>query len=287
MRIYSLSKILGIPLGLAAGYLLYLMFFTYEETYLWQLLAIIIPGVALIIFAGQIDHWYLERFPLSLDAPIVDWLQKHDAYYRSLTPEQKDLLHKRAALYERGRSFEAVAFEEKNDVPFDIRSIIATQVVKMSLHHDDYLLGDMDRIYLYKHPFPSPQHKFLHTYETEVEDGVMIFSLDYLLPGLQQPDQFYNICGHGIAETYTKVYPAAAYPSTDDLSWTDIEAISGFTKEQIMGVLGYPAVDLLPIYIMYYFTRPDRLQAVSSKVFADLQSIFGLEGSSLSAVTAG
>jgi hypothetical protein len=274
MRIYSLSKILGIPLGLAAGYLLYLMFFTYEETHLWQLLSIIIPTVALVIFSGQIDHWYLERHPITLDQPIVDWLAQYDKHYQTLSADQQAELHQRAALYERGRSFEAVAFEEKNDVPFDIRCIIATQVVKMSLHHDDYLMGDMDRIYVYKHPFPSPQHKFLHTYETQVEDGVMIFALDYLLPGLQHPDRFYNICGHGIAEAYTKVYPGADYPSADDLNWSEVESMSGFTKDQIMQVLGYSAIDLLPIYIMYFFTRPDQLRTASPKVYEQIAAIF-------------
>lgn len=212
---------------------------------------------------------------MHLDPPIIDWLDKYDRYYSGLTADQQVEMHKRAALYERGRSFEAVSFEEKNDVPFDIRCIIASQVVKMSLHHEDYLMGDMDRIYVYKHPFPSPRYKFLHTYETQIEDGVMIFALDYLLPGLQQPEQFYNICGHGIAEAYIKVYPAANYPSADDLHWSEVEEMSGFTKTQIMKVLGYPAIDLLPIYIMYYFTLPDRLQEVNRGVYHQLVGVFG------------
>ena len=135
-------------------------------------------------------------------------------------------------------------------------------------------MGDMDRIFLYKHPFGSPRYKFLHTVETQIEDGVIIFALDHLIPGMTHGKQYYNICMHGFAEAYTKVYPNTAWPAEEQMSWTSIEAISGFSKEQILNVLGYPSVDLLPIYITYYFTFPDKVKTNAPGVFQELDTIF-------------
>lgn len=274
MRIHSLSRIIGIPVGLAAAYLLYTIFFTYDDVQLWVIISLACAGVALIVFNGQIDHWYLERHPLELDATVQQWLLQYDVYYQQLDDAGRAEMGKRTALYERGRAFEAVGQNKMNDVPFDVRSIISAQAVKMTMHQDDYLMGDMDRVFLYKHPFPSPRHQQLHTVETELEDGVIIFALDHLLLGLQEPDKYYNICGHGMAEAYIKVYTTEKWPDSEELRWSELELISGFTKDQILAVLGYPSIDLLPPYIMYYFTAPDRLQKYSPAVYLQLQDVF-------------
>ena len=273
MRIYSLSKVLAIPVGLFGAYVLYTIFFSDTTLPLWLVLIPAIIGVALMLFNVHIDHWYLERNPLPIDPKIKAWLDEHDHYYQQLNPDDKGKFEHRLQLYEHARSFEAVVHQGTNSVPYDLSCFISAQAIKLTMNKKDYLMGDMDRIYLYKHPFPSPRHKFLHTVETQIEDGVIIFALDHLIPGLTHGKQFYNICMHGYAEAYTKVYPNTSWPE-EGLSWSAVEAMSGFTKDQILQVLGYPSVDLLPIYITYYFTFPDKVKTHAPGVFQELDTIF-------------
>lgn len=274
MRIYSLSRIIGIPVGLMTAYVAYNIFFSYDTLPLYVVLTPVIIIVALFLFNTHIDHWYLKRNPMPADPVIKDWLKKHDAFYKRLHPDKKIIFEHRLNLYQHGRAFEAVVNKGTHDVPYDIACFISAQAVKLTFNREDYLMGDMDRIFLYKHPFPSPRYKFLHTFETQIEDGVLIFALDHLIPGLTQGDKFYNICMHGYADAYIKVYTDVDWPDQALLNWQDVEQMSGFKKEQILKVLGYESIDLLPIYITYYFTYPEKLNTVSIPVFNDLERIF-------------
>ena len=274
MRIYSLSKVLSLPLILAAGYIIYYHFTGYNSEYS---ILIMIPALLLVvlyIFHGQIDFWWLSRNPIPLDPKIKEWFKKHSPYYTNLTESERIQFEHRLNLYVEGREFKSVGTSELKDVPYDLKMIIASQAIMLTANHTDFLIGDVDRIYVYKHPFPSPQHKFLHTVETHVEDGIILLTSEYALPGISHQDQFYNIALHAFSEAFMEVHPDYDYPTVHQHGWEGIEKVSGLTKEKILKTSGYETLDLLVVHTVCYFDYTDLYKEQFPIEFQAFQSIY-------------
>ncbi|HCV50787.1 MAG TPA: hypothetical protein DGP89_05520 [Saprospirales bacterium] len=242
---------------------------------IWILFPLVI-ATAVVIFQGQIDFWWNERNPVPLDPPISDWLKKYDPYYTSLDPNQRQNYDNRLVMYMQGRAFVSVG-REHHDVPNDIQAIIASNAVKMLMSKKDYLLGDMDRIYLYKHPFPTPRHQFLHTVETDIEDGVFIFSLEHLVPGMINPKEHYNIAMHGFAEAFQRVFPKEDFTYLDQITWDQIEEVGYHSKDKILKTIGFNQTDTTTVAINHFFTHPRRFNLMIPAAYERLIRQFGAD----------
>ena len=242
---------------------------------IWILFPLVI-ATAVVIFQGQIDFWWNERNPVPLDPPISDWLKKYDPYYTSLETNQRQNYDNRLVMYMQGRAFVSVG-REHHDVPNDIQAIIASNAVKMLISKKDYLLGDMDRIYLYKHPFPTPRHQFLHTVETDIEDGVFIFSLEHLVPGMINPKEHYNIAMHGFAEAFQRVFPKEDFTYLDQITWDQIEEVGYHSKDKILKTIGFNQTDITTVAINHFFTHPRRFNLMIPAVYERLIRQFGAD----------
>lgn len=274
MRIYSLSKVIALPLVASFILALYLSYeLNYQYALVWGMIPLLLI-TALFVFHGNIDFWWRQRHPIALDKPIKDWLMKFDPYYQSLDSSKKAEYDNRLMLYMEGRAFSSVG-KEMHSVPNDIQGIVASNAVKMMINKNDYLIGDMDRIYLYKHPFPSPRFKFLHTVETDIEDGVYIFSLEHLVPGMINPSQHYNIVMHGFTEAYQYVYTKDDFSFLDSITWLELEKISNISKEQVLKTIGYPDTYISTVAMNHYFTFPDKFKEILPDKSRQLESIFG------------
>lgn len=273
MRIYSLSKILAFPAVLA---LIIILFLQYNEGYdmgLWFAVPIFIL-VVLYISYEEIDHWYLRRNPIKLDPEVIKLLNQYIPFYRALDEEGKEKYHNRLSQYITGRSFKSVGSSEMKSVPYDIRAMIATNAVQLAFYQDDYLIGDFDRIFIYKHPFGSPSYKFLHTVETEAQDGVIIYSLEHLIPGITNPELYYNIGMHGYLDAFIKANPTAPFPPRLGADWFDILAISGLPKKQILSTIGFDSADLLVVLGTCYFTYPQAFEKRLPGLKQELDTLF-------------
>jgi len=277
MRIHSLSKVLAFPVGVVAAYMLYQEFYEFEITYGFWLMIPVGILVALLMFSGQIDFWWQEKHPMPLDDYERKLLNAHIPYYVNLDSEGKQKFEDRLSLYMGAREWKNVGTSELKSIPNDLQLLIGSQCIMITFHEDDYLLGDMDRVYTYRHPFPSPRYQFLHTLETNVEDGMIILSMEHSLPGVSNPDQYYNVVMHAYAEAYTKVHPGKQYPEISEIPWREISLITGFSKEQIMGVIGYPSIDPLPIVINMFFTYPEKTQEHLPELYEQLRQLFTVE----------
>jgi len=274
MRIYSLARVLSFPFIITLAVLLYLEFVAYREIGWWMLIPLT-AVIMLYLFHGQIDFWWQEKHPIPLEPQERRLLEANIPYYRKLDGDGKAKFESRLSLYINGREWKNVGTSELKNMPDDMKVIIASQVIMLTYNDDDYLLGDFDRIYTYKHPFPSPRYQYLHTVETNLEDGMVLYSMEHVLPGVTKPDQYYNIGMHGYAEAYIKQNPALPYPDIAHLTWEPIEQITGFSSQQILGVLGHKDVDLMPVLIMCYFTYPERTREVLGMEYLTLVAIFG------------
>lgn len=277
MRIHSLSRILSIPIALTILGILYLSYeMGYQDAMIWILVPLI-AATAVIIFQGQIDFWWNERNPVELDKPIADWLRKYDPYYKSLHPDKRQTYDNRLVMYMEGRAFASIGSDERHGVPNDLQAIIASNAVKMMMSKKDYLLGDMDRIFLYKHPFPSPRYQFLHTVETDIEDGVFILSIEHLIPGMINPEEHYNIAMHAYAEAYQRVYTKENFDYLDAITWEQLEEIGFHSQDKIMKTIGFNAADIPTIAINHFFTHPRRFSRVLPDAYSRLKRQFGAD----------
>jgi hypothetical protein len=259
MHIHSISKVLGLPIVLLTIGILY---YTWSSnTQLSPYL--VVPAILLVflyVFHGPLDHWWLVRFPVPFEPKLKDWLEKYFLPYQKLDTDHKRKFEYRSSLYLDARLFKSVG-SELRDVPEDIKLMVAAHGVYMCLALDDYLIGDMDRIFLYKHPFPTPEYPRLHTVETNIEDGVIILSLEQLTNAVLYPDDYYNIGFHAYAEAFVGVNDKILFPDCT-YTWEKIEEISGWNKDTLLTQTGLEELSLLPVHITLFFTKTIQYQKV-------------------------
>ena len=202
-------------------------------------------------------------------------LHKTNPMYSSLSSQNKEEFDKRLTLFIHGKEFIGKGMEEDNkDVPFDIKHMLAQIPITMTLGRKEFLLKDFDRVVLYKHPFPTPLNKFLHTVETHAEDGVVILSLEHVEKAMFQKGHHYDVAWHGFAEAFINSYPKENYPTLPDDIWDKIEQISPQTKPQILGTLGFETIDVMPVLINLYFNYNEKFSATLPSIKRDFDSIF-------------
>jgi hypothetical protein len=271
MQIHSISKVLALPLVIIALGIMFASYNTYSETSIYIFIPVFML-VGLYVFHGPLDHWWISKFPIAFDNKLRDWLKKYFTPYSQLTEDLKKLFEYRLTLYMEGRLFFSVG-SELREVPEDVKCMVSAHGVIMTLGLDDYLVGDMDRIYLYKHPFPTPNVPSLHSLEINVEDGVIILSLEQLTNAVIYPKDYYNVCYHAYAESIIATQKHIPFPAITE-SWDEILQLTGWTKEQILSQIGLNEIDLLPVHITLFFSNPQQYTSIFPKLSESWQKLF-------------
>jgi len=271
MQIHSISRLISTPfIVLAVGIIYYS--YTYDKQYSVYVFIPITILVALYVFHGPLDHWWKTKYPIKLDPQLQAWLSSHFEYYTSLNTNDLQKFEYRMGLYLDGRLFKSIGAEQR-DVPEDIKCMVSAHGIRMNMGHDDYLIGDMDRIFLYKHPFPSPALPLLHTVETNIEDGVIILSLEQLTNSVLYPNDYYNIAYHAYAEAFKGVNKNYQYPDITN-TWEGIARVSGFTREVLINQTGLPDLTLLPIHMTCFFTFSTAYKSIFPDFYDKFSTIF-------------
>lgn len=274
MHIHSVSKVLGLPVILLALGILYQSWNTNSQLSVY----LVIPAalvVVLYVFHGPIDHWWLSRFPVPFDPRLRDWLDKYFEPYQKFNGDDKKKFEYRIMLYLNGRLFTSVG-SEMRDVPEDIKLLVASHGVHMCLALDDYLIGDMDRIFLYKHPFPTADHPYLHNVETNIEDGVIILSLEQLSQSILYPENFYNTAYHAYAEAFIGVNNTIDFPDCNE-TWDQLEKVSGWSKGFLYQQIGLKQPDPLAVHITLFFSKSKKYKNIFPENYTKWSEIFKQE----------
>lgn len=269
MQIHSISKVLGLPLVISALVIVYYSYNQRTDTSVYIFIPVVLL-VALYVFHGILDHWWQSKFPIKLDERILKWLERHFPPYNLMNADDKQKFQSRLSLYMEGRQFNAVG-SEIGKVPEDIKCMVAAHGVHLSLGLDDYLIGDYDRIYLYKHPFPSPIMQFLHNVETNEEDGVIILSLEQLTNAIIYPTDYFNTAYYAYAEAITTVRGIIGLPISLE-KWDSIKEITGFDHATILQQTGLKEVSATAVHIsaflrhtkQYSNVLPDEYKTIAS-----------------------
>jgi hypothetical protein len=274
MKIHKLANIVAIPFALVLFYILYQTFLDDNSTYL---IYGMIPAAFLILiylFSPQINYWWLKRNPIPVDEKVISLIEKTNPFYRSLNEEDKQLFHNRIALYTEGSAFIAKGMDQDFDVPYDIKMMTAQVPVSLMWLKKDALMSSFERIVVYKHAFPSPKFKFLHTAETDIEDGVIIFSLQHTEAAYKEPHNFYNPAWHAYAEAFIKANPNLPYANYNESAWETITQASGFEKKRILDILGFESVDIIPVLITTYFLNKEGLRNTDAQIYESIDKLF-------------
>jgi hypothetical protein len=274
MKIHSFSRLLALPLIVVAGYYLYLLFQPGVNNTVYIFIPVVLLTL-LYVFHGQIDYWWMQNNPPEVDIKIRDWLTTYLPYYNTYSETRRKEFEKRLVLYVEARSFQSVGTTELRPVPFDLKNIIASQAIRLTIAQKDFLLGDMDRIFLYKHPFPSPKHPFLHTVEVDEEDGVLIFSSEQGLPGIVNPSMYYNIVLHGYIQAYLALHPKLALKEVSAIGWDDLEKIDGINSNLIIKTCGFEDLDLRVVNTVAFFEFSEQYVVLFPKAYDELCGVFG------------
>ena len=201
-------------------------------------------------------------------------LERTNPFYRALSQVDKTLFQNKLSLCAEGNAFMSKGMEQDFDVPYDVKMMTGQIPISIMWNKKDHFLKAFERIVIYKHAFPSPKHKFLHTAESDIEDGVIIYSLQHAEAAFLHPDDFYNVAWYAYAEALVKAYPNLDYPELDASTWDVIEKASGISQDKIMKTLGYERVDILPILMTIYFLNGQTLREISPNSYLEVEKIF-------------
>lgn len=256
MRIQSLSKVLVLPVLMIAGVVYYLTEYVNPDFSVWYILPALL-SVVIYISHGHIDFWYLKKFPYGLDSRLVAWLQHDFELFHRLTRKEQITFEHRLELYLNARLFIAKGIEDK-EVPEDIKALIACYGIYMGIQSEDILIGDFDRIFLYNHPFPTPNNHLLHSVEVDTEDGLIILNASLMLQAHLEPEKFFNI----IVYAYTRVFEFLYGTLPKGLDYDDLEAVIPWEYKNICSQLGISEIASEHIHVHHYIIFPKKYREI-------------------------
>lgn len=265
------ARLISIPFLILTAVFGYL---TLEKNaiYPYILLALVIALALIYTFSPQINWWWYKRYPPDIDKQMRQLLIKNLPFYNNLSVNDKKKFRNRMALY-----MMAVDFMPKgwDNVPTDIKGIVATNIVQMTFNQKDFLLPKFERIVVYTIPFPSPQFpKILHASEIYAADGVLLFSAQQMIWPFLQPQQYYNLVLHEYIKVYQLSYPNKEYPILKEEDWQILTQISTFKKAQVTGIIGLQEIDPSVVSGTLFFTHPENFKVVAPDLYKKWERIF-------------
>lgn len=243
------------------------------------------PGFILLaatyVLSPQINWWWFRRNPPPLSIAATKLLETHFLYYKKLSPELKIRFRNRVALFILGNEFirpvradDSDAQSMRNNVPEDLKAAVAAIATQVFFGKNEVPTSKYEHFILYPHPFPTPQYPYLHTSEIYEEDGVVLFSADPMMIGLNNPQAFFSIGLYEFSKIFKKTTPSVSLPILSENDWSVLEKISGMNKETIAKVVGLSEFDDFGILAHHFFTFPDLFKSHSSDLFQLLSNMF-------------
>jgi Mlc titration factor MtfA (ptsG expression regulator) len=270
-------QILFIPLAIIAAILLYIAHAKNEDFAIWAICPFVLAAAAWVM-GPQIDWWWYQRNPPSLDAVVERIIDDYFSFYKTLSPELKKRFRDRTALFMLGNEFirppRPDEGDEKRPMPEDIKAAVAACAVHVNFGKENYLTGKFENIVVYPHPFPTPQYEAFHTSEIFEPDGVLLFSAEQLMQGFNNPQQFFSIGLYEYARVFKILHHSVSYPVLGENIWESLEKISGMKQNVIESIIGLPNVDIFGVAVHHFLTFGDRFLLVLPDVYQLLSNIF-------------
>ena len=265
------ARVLAMPFLLLTAVFAYLTI-EVNESFSYYIIFLVIILAIIYTFSPQINWAWYTRNPPEIDEPMRNLLIQHHSFYNELSLNHKQLFRNRMALYMMAVEFMPMGWES---LPEDIKGVIASNIVQMTLKQTDFLLPKFEKIVVYTTPFPSPQFpKQLHASELFEEDGVLLFSAQQVMWSFLQPKQYYNLVMHEYIKGYQLSYPNKNYPMLTEADWIKLNQISGFSKENVEGIIGLSVIDPIVVSGTLFFTHPEKYRQIAPSLYQKWEAVF-------------
>ncbi len=268
------ARLLALPFIVLIVITLYRIF-VHDLIYLSVWIAVgVIPIVIIMIFEPQINWRFWKKWPPKMDDKLLKIIYQFWPQLKSKDDFTKKKLINRLVLYPRAHD---IRFFNEADLPLDIKTMLASIPIRMTENTDgdEYLMMPFERIYFYKNSFPTPDHPYLHTSETHLEDAVLLFSLEQFLASFREPATVFPIGFYEFAAVYLEVFRPVNLPSFDENDKKLLEDIGpGFTIDQVMQINGYRDINYLQYAIVCFFCYPDAFQTLDPGRYQALANVF-------------
>jgi len=246
-----LSRAIYSLLGLFLGLVLYMVFIKEMDLWRWGILPIVMIGFLTYIFSSEINHYWLNRYPLQLDQREHFFLSRHFPYYEALSPDKQKEFGEQCIQFHRKRD---TILQGLPNFPDDLKVLWSAQALlltrAMGLSVSDW--DSYEKVVLYPHPFISPDIEQVHASETHFEEGIWLFSADQLIPGMTQPTRFFNLALYEFIRTAKTLRPdkftSLRNTSPSKLAET-AESFSNLTLTTIRSWLNIEELDLEAVYL--------------------------------------
>lgn len=259
---------------LAAGFSGYMFLLQDNRHYALPLGIAIGLAIMTYVMQYQLNWWWYRRFPPKPDPRIEAMYTRAGAFYQGLSPKDKQEFATRAALFVEAKEFISMT---SDDVPEDLRYIVAYYAVALTFYTPHFLFRGYDRVAFYLHPFLSPNYPDqIHTCEVEHTDGTLIYSSEQLSAGFFSPSMYYQTGLHAMAEAFQAKYLFPAEPVFPPDIWSALEEIGGRSKGDIEDFLGLAQEDPFPVIVHHWVAYNTRFNQRLPEVARELRRAFGI-----------
>jgi hypothetical protein len=268
---------LATPFALLALFFLYLAW-KVDYTWSWGIIPFVVITAIIVIFGQEINWWWYNRNTPELEPELTKLLGKRHIFYQNLQEADKKRFRDRVVLIRMGTDWMPLGWgEDAERLPPDVELALCAQHAMLTLHRDDFLLEQFEKIIVYPKPFPTPEHPYPHASERYVEDGCLIFSAEHVMAAFLSGVTYFNVALYEYARAYLHTYPDEHWPVFLDTEAVraDLQQISGFSKEQVESATGIIGAELLAVAIHHYFCYPVQFQGVLNPEFVIFGRIFG------------
>ncbi len=244
-----------------------------NNQYSWYIVPNVVMLAAIYMLSPQIDWWWYQRKPPKLPEGLVKMFLARFPFFKNLVPDDKTKFCHRVALYMEANEFMPKGME---NVPPDVKAVVAASVVQLTFHQEDYLLNKFEHIIVYPHPFPSPQYpKQWHASEIFEEDGVIMFSAEQLMVGFAEPKKYFHIGLYEYAKVFMRCHPEVEMPKLPEDVWKRLETISRFSKDAVEKWVGLNDLNVMAVAVVHWFVFNEKFKSAMPEVFNELEKIYG------------
>lgn len=268
---YMFARLLAIPLLVIVA-VLALLAWKVNYSLSGFIVVPFILGAILFVFSPQINWWWYSRRPNDLPPGLRAMMARLPGLYQQLSAEEQLRFRQRVGLFMMAQQYIPQGVEK---VSPDVEAAVAVSAVTLTMCKKEFLFPKYENVVLYQHPFPSPQYpEHFHISEVQDEDGVLLFSIQHLMLGMLQPQQYLHIGLYEYAKVFMRSYPHGRYPQVEAAHWPVLESISGFSKAAVEEYLHVPDISLQALAIAYYFCFPEAFLREWPEVFGQFKTVF-------------
>jgi hypothetical protein len=236
--------------GLGIALSAYFIFLKDRDDMLFLMIISILVLVGSYIFQYQLDQLMIRGVPQQLDRDMRKMLEFTSPQFVSLAESYQHMAEDRMKRWVLKKDF---LNKNEQDAPEDVKYMLAWYAILFTLHQQQYLYEEIDRIVFYHHPFLSPhQPDDVHIVEVEEQDGTIILSVPHLIKGFMEKG-YYNIALHAMAEAYAISYIRDEIVWPEDI-WEQLETISTISKERLEAYIGLKLLDPWPVAVHHQVT---------------------------------